>query len=106
MLVDVSRKCEDTSDSECFGPLNWVGDSIAWPEEPKAAGGIAENMLVYELSSLPENPGEKTSRLLFWEFELPLYVECDAEDTLFQIPWTQAQHIVRAVSLDRQVLSI
>jgi len=73
-----------------FGPLNWVGDSIAWPEEPKAAEGTAENMLVCELSPLLENPDEKASRLLFWEFELPLYVECDAKDTLLQISQTQA----------------
>ena len=75
-----------------FGPLNWVGDSIAWPEEPKAAEETAENMLVCELSSLPENPDKKASRLLFWEFELLLYVECDAKDTLLQISQTQAQH--------------
>ena len=81
-------------------------NSIAWPKEPKATGGTAENMLVCELSPLLENLGEKTSRLLFWEFELPLYVKCDAKDALLQIPWTQAQHIVGAVSLDKQVPSV
>jgi len=91
MLVDVSRKCEDTFDSGCFGPSNWADDSITWPEEPKATEETAENVLACELSPLLENPGEKASRLLFWEFKLPLYVECDAEDTLLQISWTQAQ---------------
>jgi len=85
MLVDISRKCEDTSDSECFGPSNWADDSITWPEEPKAAGGIAENVLACKLSPLPENPGEKAFGLLFWEFKLLLYVKRNAEDALLQI---------------------
>ena len=106
MLVNVSRKCEDTSDSRCFGPSNWTDDSIAWPEEPKAAGGTAENILACELSPSPENPGEKASGLLFWEFKSPIYVECDAEDALLQIPQTQAQRVVGAVGLDGQLLSI
>jgi len=55
---------------------------------------------------LPENPGEKASGLLFWEFESALYIECDAEDALLQIPWTQAQRVVGAVMSDRQLPSI
>jgi len=65
ILVDVSRKCEDTSDSGCFGPSNWADNSIAWSEEPKAIKEIAENVLACELSPPPENPGEKASGLLF-----------------------------------------
>ena len=106
MLVDVSRKCEDTSDSGCFGPSNWVDDSIAWPEEPEAAGGTAENVLACELSPPPENPGEKASGLLFWEPESPLYVERDAEDALLQIPRTQARRVVGAVGSDGQIPSV
>jgi len=65
-------------------------NSIAWPEEPKATEGTTENVLVCELSSLLENPGEKASRLLFWEFELPLYIKRNAEDILLQISQIQA----------------
>jgi len=106
MLVDVLRKCEDISDSGCFGPSNWADNSITWPEEPKAAGRTAENVLACELFSPPENLGEKASGLLFWEFKLPLYVKCDAEDTLLQIPQTQAWHVVGAVRSDEQLPSV
>jgi len=105
MLVDISRKCEDTSDSGCFGPSNWADNSITWPEEPKAAGGIAKNILAYKLSPLPENPGKKAFGLLFWEFKLLLYVKHDAEDALLQIPWTQARRVMGAVRLDRQLVT-
>jgi len=88
MLVDISRKYEDTSDSGCFEPSNWADDSIAWPKEPEAAGRTAKNVLACELFPSPENPGEKASGLLFWEFESPLYVEHNAEDALLQIPRT------------------
>jgi len=106
ILVDVSRKFEDTFDKGCSGPSYWADDSIAWPEEPEAAGGTAEYVLACELSPPPENPGEKASGLPFWEFESPLYVERDAEDALLQIPRTQARRVVGAVGSDGQIPSV
>jgi len=106
MLVGVSRKFEDTFDSACFEPSNRADDNIARPEGPEVAGGTAENVLGFDVSPPLENPGEKASGLLCWEFESPLYVERDAEGALLQIRWAQARRVVGAVGSDGHVSSV
>jgi len=84
MPEGISRKAEDTFDSECFEPSNGADDGIACPEdpeEPEVAGGTAENVLCFKVSPPLENPGEKSSGLLCWEIDSPLYVERDAENS-------------------------